>query len=512
MAERKKRRGRESRLENPVSLDRSLKYRQLRHPFAPQEFFSEDMINNIHEMALKVLEELGMKVLLDEARQLYKAGGAIVDETDLMVRIGRDMVEAALKTAPKSIPIKAINSARCQQFELGTLMFGPGAGCPNVTDMKRGRHPGSLSVFEETLKLQQSYNVIHQLGPATEPQDISPHLRHYATMNAQMTLTDKPMFVYARGQKQVEQCFEMIRIGFNLSDEEFASGTWANTVINTNSPRMLDIPMAQGIMDYARAGQMSIITPFCLAGAMAPITVEGALVLQHAEGLAGITLAQLSKSGAPVAYGGFGSNVNMKSGAPAFGTPEQIKMTLGTGQLARLIGLPWRSAGGSASNVADMQAGLENNMAMWATIMAGATVVKHAAGWLEGGLTFGFEKFINDVEALQTFAELCQAPEEGENALAWSAIEEVAPGGHFFDTGQTMRRYKDAFYDPIVADLSNFGAWSEAGAKTSTERAYTVWNEVLSNYAPPEGTEEIKDRLAPYIEAQTRAGGAPPVA
>lgn len=512
MAERKRRRGRESRIENPVSVDRSLTYRQLRHPFAPQGFFTEDAVNNIHEMALKVLEELGMKVLLDEARQLYKAGGAIVDETDQMVRIGRDMVEAALKAAPKSIPIKAINPARCQQFELGTLMFGPGAGCPNATDMKRGRNAGSMHVFEETLKLQQSFDVIHQLGPSAEPQDIAPQLRHYATMNAQMTLTDKPMFLYARGQKQVEQGFEMIRIGFNLTEEEFAGGTWANTVINTNSPRMLDIPMAQGVMDYARANQMSIITPFCLAGAMAPITVEGALVLQHAEGLAGITLAQLSKSGAPVAYGGFGSNVDMKSGAPAFGTPEQIKMTLGTGQLARLIGLPWRSAGGSASNVADMQAGLENNMAMWATVMAGATVVKHAAGWLEGGLAFGYEKFINDVEALQTFAELCQAPETGENALAWSAISEVAPGGHFFDTGQTMRRYKDAFYEPLVADLSNFGAWSEAGAKTSTERAYTVWNETLANYTPPGGADEIKDRLAPYIEAQTRAGGAPPVA
>ncbi len=512
MAERKKRRGRESRLENPVSIDRSLKYRQLRHPFAPQGFFTEDAINNIHEMALKVLEELGIKVLLAEARKIYQTGGAIVDETDMMVRIGRDMITDALKTAPKSIPIMAVNPARRQQFELGALMFGPGAGCPNVTDIKRGRNAGSLSVFQETLKLQQSYNVIHQLGPATEPQDVPPQMRHYATMNAQMTLTDKPMFLYARGQKQVEQGFEMIRIGFDLSEEEFAAGTWASTVINTNSPRMLDIPMAQGIIDFARAGQMSIITPFCLAGAMAPITVEGALVLQHAEGLAGITLAQLVKSGAPVAYGGFGSNVDMKSGAPAFGTPEQVKMTLGTGQLARLIDLPWRSAGGAASNLADMQAGLENNMAMWATVMAGATVVKHAAGWLEGGLTFGFEKFINDVEALQTFAELCQPPESGENALAWSAIAEVAPGGHFFDTGQTMRRYKDAFYQPIVADLSNFGSWTEAGKKTSTQRAYTVWNDVLADYQPPASSEVIKDRLAPYIEAQTRAGGAPPVA
>jgi len=508
----RKRRGREKRLETPASQDRSLKYRQLRHPFAAQGFFTEDAITNIHNMALKILEELGIKVLLDEARKIYKASGAIVNEDDLMVRIGREMVTEALKTAPRSVPILAINPARNQQFELGTLMFAPGGGCPNTTNLERGRRPGSIADFEETLKLHQSFDVIHQLSPSAEPQDVPPHLRHYATMQAQMTLSDKPMFLYARGQKQVEHGFEMIRVGFDLTDDEFTAGTWASTVINTNSPRMLDIPMAQGIMDFARAGQLSIITPFCLAGAMAPITVEGALVLQHAEALAGITLAQLSKPGAPVAYGGFGSNVDMKSGAPAFGTPEQVKMTLGTGQLARLIGLPWRSAGGAASNVADMQAGLENNMAMWATVMAQATVVKHAAGWLEGGLTFGYEKFINDVEALQTFAELCQPPEDSENALAWSAIKQVDPGGHFFDTDQTMRRYKDAFYQPLVADLSNFGAWTEAGAQTSTERAYAVWQETLSNYQAPKGSAEIAERLAPYISASTEAGGAPPVA
>jgi trimethylamine--corrinoid protein Co-methyltransferase len=512
MATIRKRRGRENRLEKPVSLDRSLRYRHLRHPFAPQGFFTEDAIINIHNMALKVLEELGMKILLDDARKIFKTGGAIVNETDLMVRMGREMVTEALKTAPKSIPIMAINPDRRQQFELGTLMFAPAGGCPNTTNLERGRRPGCYADFEETVKLHQSFDVIHQLGPSAEPQDIAPELRHYATMNAQMTLSDKPMFLYSRGQKQVEQAFEMIRIGFNLTDAEFAAGTWASTVINTNSPRMLDIPMAQGIMDFARAGQLCIITPFCLAGAMAPITVEGALVLQHAEALAAITLSQLTKPGAPVAYGGFGSNVDMKSGAPAFGTPEQVKMTLGTGQLARYIDLPWRSAGGSASNVADMQAGLENNMAMWATVMAQATVVKHSAGWLEGGLTFGYEKFINDIEALQSFAELCQPPEDSENALAWSALEQVNPGGHFFDTGQTMRRYKDAFYQPLVADLSNFGAWTESGAQTSTERAYTVWKDVLANYRLPDNSAEISERLRPYIKAVTDAGGAPPVA
>jgi trimethylamine--corrinoid protein Co-methyltransferase len=197
-----------------------------------------------------------------------------------------------------------------------------------------------------------------------------------------MKLGDKPMFVYARGREQVAQSFEMIRLGFNLSEAEFTDGVWACTVINSNSPRMLDNPMAQGLIDFARAGQMSIITPFCLAGAMAPITVAGALTLQHAEALAGITLSQLAAAGAPISYGGFSSNVDMKSGSPAFGTPEHIKMQIGAGQLARYIGLPWRSATGAASNTADMQAATETNMAIWGGTLANATLLVHAAGWL----------------------------------------------------------------------------------------------------------------------------------
>jgi len=504
-----KRRSGGRRRASETTPKRVVNYRQLRHPFTPQTVFSDDEVAALHDAALRVCEELGIKVLLPEARDILKAAGARVE--DEMVYIGRDIIAAALSTAPKSIRLRAANPQREQIYENGAMLFTPGSGCPNVTDMERGRRPGSLATYIETLKLHQTYDVIHILGPSAEPQDVPPPLRHYAMMQAQMTLSDKPMFVYARGPGQVEQSLDMIRIGLDLSDDDFEDGVWAVTVINSNSPRVLDNPMAKGLIDFARAGQMSIITPFCLAGAMAPVTVAGALTLQHAEALAGIALVQMTRNGAPISYGGFSSNVDMKSGAPAFGTPEHVKMQIGAGQLARFIGLPWRSAAGAASNTADMQAATENNMGLWGGLMGNATMNVHAAGWLEGGLSFGYEKFINDVEALQTIAELCVKPSGAEPEIGFDAIAEVAPSGHFFAAAHTMARYSTAFYAPLVADLTNFGTWENAGAKTSAQRATEIWKANLRDFEAPPAAAEIASRLEDYIALKTAEGGAAPM-
>jgi len=303
----------------------------------------------------------------------------------------------------------------------------------------------------------------------------------------------------------------MVRLARGLSEDEFASAAFCYTVINSNSPRQLDIPMAQGVIDFARAGQISIITPFCLAGAMAPITVAGALTLQHAEALAALTLAQLVRPGAPVVYGSFSSNVDMKSGSPAFGTPEHVKATLGAGQLARYIGLPWRSGAGSASPAPDVQAAQETLFGLWGSVLAGATVCIHAAGWLEGGLSVSFEKWITDVEALQTLAELCSATPQDDDAIGFDAIAEVAPGGHFFAAQHTMSRYRTAFYEPLVADLSNHGNWIAAGAKTATQRAADVWRRKLAQFQPPASATQAAEALAPFIAKRTQEGGAAPV-
>ena len=490
---------------------RATAYRRLRNPFTPQGVFSDDAVAAMHENALKVLETLGIKVLLPQARALYARAGALVDEDTEIVRLGREIVAAALAACPRAFDGFGGNPARTVELAAGSLVFIGGSSCPNVSDLDRGRRPGSLADFIELIELSQHFDILHVLGNHTEPQDVPVHLRHYAMTRAQLTLSDKMPFVMARGTPQVEDGFAMIRLARGLSEEDFRKGAYTYTVINSNSPRTLDRSMAQGIIDFARHGQPVIMTPFCLAGAMAPITIAGALTLQHAEALAGIALAQLACRGAPLLYGSFLSNVDMKSGSPAFGTPTHLQATLGAGQLARLIGLPWRAGAGTAGNVVDAQAALETQFSLWASVLAGATVCLHAAGWMEGGLTNSYEKVVTDVEMLQMLAELCVPPEADEDALGYGAIAEVAPGGHFFAAAHTMARYRTAFYEPMIADWSNFGTWTEHGALTSTQRACAKWKQVLREFTAPPAAAACAEALDDFIARRTAEGGAPPV-
>ncbi|MEM8632785.1 MAG: trimethylamine methyltransferase family protein [Pseudomonadota bacterium] len=486
-------------------------YTRLRNPFPAVPVFNEDRLNAVHETALRVLEELGVKVLLPEARGLFAAGGAIVDPETDMVRIGREIVDAAVKTAPRSFPLKGGSPARDLTMEPGALIIQPGAGAPHATDRIAGRRPGRLKDFNDLTRLTQAFDVLHMVPPLVEPQDIPMHLRHYEMTKSELFLSDKLPFIFSRGTPQVVEAMEMVRDFRGLSEDEFRAASHCYTIINTNSPRQIDIPMAQGLIDFARAGQVSIVTPFTMMGAMAPVTVAGALTLSHAEALAAITLTQLAAPGAPVCYGSFTSNVDMKSGAPAFGTPEQVKATLGAGQLARLVDLPWRSAAGCAANINDAQAAHETQMSTWGAVLAGATVVIHGAGWMEGGLTVGYEKFITDIEMLQVIAELCAETPADEAEIAFEALAEVQPGGHFFGASHTMERYQSAFYQPLVADWSNYGTWEENGARDASERATGIWQELLA--APPTlyGAADRRAALEHYIAARTAAGGAAPV-
>ncbi|MEZ5924239.1 MAG: trimethylamine methyltransferase family protein [Hyphomicrobiaceae bacterium] len=491
--------------------ERHVDYRQLRNPFPPVPVFSSDRVETIHQAALEVLETLGMKVLLPEARQIYARAGARVGESDQMVRIGREVVAEALATAPKSIHCVAGARHRDLVLELGALAIQTGAGSPHATDLVHGRRPSSLSDYEDVVRLTQHFDVLHMLNPAVEAQDVPTHLRHLAVNRVQLMRSDKLPFLYARGTPQVEDGFEMIRIARGIERPAFEARVHCYTIINTNSPRQLDIPMAQGLIDFARAGQMSVVTPFCLMGAMAPVSIAGALTLSHAEALAAITLTQLARPGAPVCYGAFASNVDLRSGAPAFGTPEQVKANLGAGQLARRLGLPWRCAAGSAANVNDAQAANETQMSAWGALLAGATVLIHGAGWIEGGLTVSYEKLITDLEVMQTFAELCQPTPADDAELALDALQEVAPGGHFFAAQHTMARYRTAFYEPLVADWSNYGTWTERGAKDANRRACEVWQRLLA--ATPETLIDSArtEALDAFVGRRTEAGGAPPV-
>ncbi|MEM9967512.1 MAG: trimethylamine methyltransferase family protein [Pseudomonadota bacterium] len=488
---------------------RSVNYRQLRNPFPVMNAFAPDQALDIHENALRILEELGMRVLLPEARALFAKGGARVQ--DDMVFIGRDLVKAAVASAPKSIRCRAGTRDRDVTLELGSLVFQAGAGAPHATDLERGRRPGSSEDYIEYLQLTQHFDVFQMVSPQVEPQNVPTHLRHYFTTEAQMTWSDKFPFTFARGRPQTLDCFEMIRSYRGLSDAAFCNEPHTYTIINTNSPRTLDIPMAQGLIDFARHGQLSIVTPFTLMGAMAPITVAGAITLSHAEALMAITLTQLAKPGAPICYGTFTSNVDMKSGAPAFGTPSHFQASLAAGQMARLLGIPWRSAAGSAANVNDVQAANENQMGLWGCLLAGATVIIHAGGWLEGGLSVSYEKLVTDAEVLNMIAELCAGVEANAEEIGFdTAISAVEPQGHFFDAPQTMARYDTQFYQPIVHDYANFGTWTDRGAVDCNRRATSVWKSIVATQKQPGLDTGRLGALQDFIARRTAEGGAPP--
>nr|WP_256385550.1 trimethylamine methyltransferase family protein [Pseudophaeobacter sp. EL27] len=501
------RRGRSA--SNITTSKRCVNYHDLRNPFPAMEVFSNDQAAAMHETALRTLEDLGMKVLLPEAIEIYrKAGARVIGD---MVYIGRDMVGAALASAPKSIQGRAGVREKDLTFELGRMVFQPGAGAPHATDLVRGRRPGSGADYKEYTKLNQHFDVLQMLSPSVEPQDVATNLRHYFTMETQLTLSNKFPFIFSRGTPQVMDSFEMLRNFRGTSDAEFSANPHCYTIINTNSPRTLDVPMAQGLIDFAKHGQMSIVTPFTLMGAMAPITVAGAVTLSHAEALFAIVLTQLVNPGAPICYGTFTSNVDMRSGAPAFGTPSHFQASLAAGQMARLTGLPWRSAAGSASNINDVQAANENQMGLWGCLMAGATVMIHSAGWLEGGLSVSYEKIITDVEVLNMIAELCAGAQAGPDEIGFdNALSHVDPSGHFFASPQTMERYNTEFYEPIVHSYANFGTWTERGAHTASTRATATWQDIVNAENPVSVDHTKFEELQDFIGKRTAAGGAPP--
>jgi trimethylamine--corrinoid protein Co-methyltransferase len=492
-------------------FDRTRPYRHLRNPFEPLKVFSEDQVAAIHEAALVMLETQGMKVLSADARVRYKDAGAEVDEATQIVRLGRGLVGASIATAPHDITLHTVDAERNVPLSDRCVAFAPTSGPPNIMDTARGRRAGTLEDFCNLIKLCQSFEVIHVLGGATEPQDIPVHVRHLEVTRAQLMLCDKVPFIFSRGHAQVADNFELIRLAHGISAEEFRSRPYTYTIINTNSPLQLDIPMADGIIDFAAAGQVLIITPFTLAGAMAPVTIAGALTLAHAEALAGLTLAQIVRPGAPIVYGSFTSNVDMKSGSPAFGTPEYVKAAFGAGQMARFLGLPWRSSNATASNIPDAQSVYESQMSLWGALFGGCNFVLHAAGWLESGLTTSYEKFILDIEMLQMFAEVFQPVGATPSDLALDAVAEVGAGGHFFGCAHTMERYRSAFYAPLVSDWRNSGAWADDGAKTATERATGIWQNTLKHYVAPKRDPAVIEALDAYVARRKEEGGAPPI-
>jgi trimethylamine--corrinoid protein Co-methyltransferase len=481
---------------------------RLKNPYPPIAQFSDDHIEAIHQTSLTLLRDKGIKVLSAEARQLYASAGAKVDGDTLMVRFDPDMVLETVDQSPKTFTMHG--RAPQRWFEVGgdNLVFATVGGPPNYSDLEGGRRAGTHETYRDLLRLAQTYDVLHLTTPMVEPQDLPTNVRHLHSTRSVVTLTDKPTFIYSRGREVVADSLEILRIAQGLDQRAFEDRVHCYTVVNANSPLQLDELMCAGVIDFARARQAMILTPFTLAGAMAPITLPGALAQQNAEALAGIALAQIVQPGAPVVYGGFTSNVDMKSGAPAFGTPEYVKAAFASGQLARRYQLPYRTSNVNASNAPDAQSVYESQMSCWGAIMGGCNILLHGAGWLEGGLTASLEKFIIDVEMLQMFASLMQPVECNEDTLALSAFDEIEPGGHFFGTQHTLARYETAFYTPMLSDWSNFETWQENGSVDTTHRANRIAREALANFTPPPLADDRLAEIDEFIEKRIAQGGA----
>jgi len=505
------RQSRSRRRRPPASADlQQLPWQVLRNPYVPTELLSADELEAIHDASLTVLEELGINFLLPEARTILKAAGADVAPDSTRVRFDRNLIIEAIARAPSEFTLHARNPARNLRLGGNVIHISSVSSPPNCSDIERGRRSGNFQDYCDFLRLCQSVNIAHlTVGHPVEPIDIEPAVRHLDSTLAKIELTDKVYSGYSLGRQRILDVIEMTRIARGISADQLAQEPSIFTNINANSPRQFDQPMLWGIIEMAQRNQAITITPFTLAGAMAPITVAGALVQQNAEALAGIAFTQLVKPGTPVIYGGFTSNVDMKTGSPAFGTPENAKAVLIGGQLARRYQLPYRSSNVNASNAPDTQAVYESMMSVWPAIMGYANLIHHGLGWLEGGLTASFEKFIIDVEIMQHMAEFLQPLEISTDTLALDAIREVEPGGHYFAAAHTMERFETAFYRPLLSDWRNFENWSEDGAVDATQRAHRLYKKILADYQPPALDPAIKEALHAFVAQRKAQGGAP---
>ena len=478
-----------------------LPWEQVVNPFPPMEVLSADQVEAIHWTSIRILEELGIEVMSARALAVLAAAGAEVDHATSTVRLDRGMVVKALATAPSSFVLTPRNAGKRVIMGENHINFGLVAGPPNVHDFERGRRAGNYRDYCDFIRLAQYFNAIHVIGnQVCAPVELPAASRHLDTYRANLIYSDQVFHCTAIGAARARDGIQMMAIARGLTLAEIAESPGVITIISVNSPRRFDESMAEGLLAMAQHGQAVVITPFTLMGAMAPVSLAAALAQQNAEALFGIVLAQAVRPGTPVMYGAFTSNVDMRSGAPAFGTPENAKANIASGQLARRYRLPYRTSNASASNVADAQGAYETEMSLFGAILGHGNLVYHASGWQEGGLTASFEKLILDVEMLQMMMAFLKPIVVDEQELGFDAIKGVPTGGHFFGEPHTMSRYEHAFYEPLVSNWQNYENWQIGGGKDATQRATSLWKCALQEYEEPTLDPAIREALDAFID------------
>ncbi|MBN7774687.1 trimethylamine methyltransferase family protein [Nitratireductor aquimarinus] len=470
----------------------------IRRTLRPFEVLDEEALALIEANADTVLEEIGIEFRDDpEALSMWKEAGADVQGD--RVHFPKGLCRALLKTAPSSFTQHARNPERSVEIGGNTTVFAPVYGPPFVRDLDGARRYATIEDFRNFVKLAyMAPSIHHSGGTVCEPVDVPVNKRHLDMVFAHMRYSDKPFMGSVTAPDRAEDTVSMARILFG---EKFVDeNAVVINLINANSPMVFDETMLGAAKVYARANQACIVTPFILAGAMSPVTVIGTLTQVLAEVMAGAAFTQLVRPGAPVLFGTFASSISMQSGAPTFGTPEPSLVSYGAAQLARRLGLPFRTGGSlTGSKIPDAQAAYESANTLNSTVMSGTNFVLHAAGWLEGGLVSSYEKFMMDIDQLGMQQRFCEPLDVSENGQAMDAIREVGPGSHYLGCAHTQANFQTAFYRSSIADNNSYEQWAAEGEKAAHQRANQLARNWLEAYEAPPLDAGIEEGLLDFI-------------
>ena len=462
------------------------------------EILNDEALAIIEWNADTVLEEIGVNFIENPAAlDLWRAAGA--DVRGERVHIPRGLARKLCETAPKTFTQYARNPERNVDIGGRNLVLAPVYGPPFVRDAAGGRRYATLHDFQNFVKLGYMSKWLHHSGGTVcEPTDVPVNKRHLDMLLAHMTLSDKPFMGSVTEPSRATDSVEMAKLLFG--NDFVDQNTVMTSLININSPLTFDGIMMGALEVYARANQAAIISPFIVGGAMAPVTVAGTLTQVLAEVLAGVAFSQLVRKGAPVIFGAFVTSIDMNSGAPTFGTPEAAHITYGAGQLARRMGLPYRSGGSfCGSKLPDAQAAYETANSLNMALLAGVNFMLHACGWLEGGLVSSYEKFVMDADQLGTLHHLAQGIQMDTNGQAMDALREVGPGGHFLGCEHTQANFKSAFWRSDLFDYKPFETWYEEGARDTQALAGERVTKMLGDYQAPDLDAGIRESLESYV-------------
>ena len=470
-------------------IDRSIPYFNV---------LNEEAIELIEHNAETVLQEIGIEFRdFEPALRLLKDAGAEVDGE--RVRFPRGLCRQLLADAPAEYIQHARNPERSTIIGGNRTVLAPAYGSPFVRSLEEGRRYATIEDFQNFVKLTyMSPGLHHSGGTICEPVDIAVNKRHLDMVYSHIKYSDKPFMGSVTAPERAEDTIAMIKILFG--EEDIQEKTVLTSLINANSPMTFDATMLGAATVYAENNQATMISPFILSGAMSPASVAGTLTQILAEAMAGMSYIQCVRPGAPVIFGTFASALSMQSGAPTFGGPEPSLVIYGAAQLARRLKVPFRSGGGlCASKIADAQAAYEAANTLHTSALAGVNFMLHTAGWLEGGLTMGYEKFIMDADQANMIAVLLQGVDTSENGQAMDALREIGPGAHFLGAAHTQANFETAFYRSNIADNNSFEQWKEEGSEDAMQRSAKIWRQMLKDYEAPSIDPSLDEELSDYI-------------